>query len=374
MKQERNYGIDLLRIVAIYMILILHILGQGGVLKNIWIEADCYEAAWTMELMAYCAVNCYALISGYVGLNSRFKLSNLFLLWGQVVFISVASLAIFACAGTDITGSNLLHACLPVASGTYWYFTAYFCLYLLTPFINKLIQEMSGKALGCLSIILLFLFSFMPTVLRRDMFLIDNGYSPVWLGVLYIFGAILGKYKDRIRTNKWVLLGGYVAAVAFTVVSKFVLFHLNFFYGFTLYDDFILIRYNSPTMVIAAVCLLLLFANLNVKKISKVIKLLAPATFGVYIIHTEPFIWEHLLADRFYFLTKLGPLTFVPIVIGSAFGIYLVCTIIELVRMYVFKLCRIPKLCKKLEEVFRKVFIPLMLSCGKKLLMGGNRE
>lgn len=374
MKQERNYGIDLLRIVAIYMILILHILGQGGVLRNIWIDAECYVTAWSMELMAYCAVNCYALISGYVGLNSRFKLSNLFLLWGQVVFISVVSLAIFACFGTDITGSNLLDACLPVASGTYWYFTAYFCLYLLTPFINKLIQEMSGKALGCLSIILLFLFSFMPTVLRRDMFLIDNGYSPVWLGVLYIFGAILGKYKDRIRTNKWVLLGGYVAAVAFTVVSKFVLFHLNFFYGFTLYDDFILIRYNSPTMVIAAVCLLLLFANLNVKKISKVIKLLAPATFGVYIIHTEPFVWDYLLADRFYFLTKLGPLTFVPIVIGSALGIYLVCTIIELVRMYVFKLCRIPKLCKKLEEVFRKVFIPLMLSCGKKLLMGGNRE
>ena len=361
MKQERNYGIDLLRIVAIYMILILHILGQGGVLKNIWIEADCYEAAWTMELMAYCAVNCYALISGYVGLNSRFKLSNLFLIWGQVVFISVVSLAIFACFGTDITGSNLLDACLPVASGTYWYFTAYFCLYLLTPFINKLIQELNGKALGCLSIILLFLFSFMPTVLRRDMFLIDNGYSPVWLGVLYIFGAILGKYKDRIRTNKWVLLGGYVAAVAFTVVSKFVLFHLNFFYGFTMYDDFILIRYNSPTMVIASLCLLLLFANLNVKKISKVIKLLAPATFGVYIIHTEPFVWDYLLADRFYFLTKLGPLTFVPIVIGSALGIYLVCTIIELVRMYVFKLCRIPKLCKKLEEVFRKVFIPLML-------------
>lgn len=356
------------------MILIVHILGQGGVLRNIWIEADCYEAAWTMELMAYCAVNCYALISGYVGLNSRVRLSNLFLLWGQVVFISVTSLAIFACLGMDITGSNLLHACLPVASGTYWYFSAYFCLYLLTPFINKLIQEMNGKALGSLVLILLFLFSFMPTVLRRDMFLIDNGYSPVWLIVLYIFGAILRKYKNAIHTNKLVLFCGYLGAVALTVISKFVLFHLNFFYGFTLYDEFILIRYNSLTMVIASVCLLLLFADLNVKMVSKVIMLLAPATFGVYIIHTEPFVWEHLLADRFYFLTELEPLPFVLIVIGSAFGIYLVCTIIELIRIYVFKLCRIPKLCKKIEEVFRKILIPFMLSCGKKLLMEDNCE
>ena len=228
--------------------------------------------------------------------------------------------------------------------------------------------------LGCLSIILLFLFSIMPTALKRDMFLIDNGYSPVWLGVLYILGAILGKYKDRIRTNKLVLLGGYIVAVALTVISKFVLFHLNFFYEFTLYDDFILIRYNSPTMVIAAICLLLLFADLKVKKLSKVIKLLAPATFGVYIIHTEPFVWDYLLADRFFFLTELGPLTFVPIVVGSALGIYIVCSIIELVRIYVFKLCCIPKLCKKIEDIFRETLVPFMLSCGEKLLMGGNRE
>ena len=32
--KERNIGIDLLRIIAIYMIEILHVLGQGGILLN----------------------------------------------------------------------------------------------------------------------------------------------------------------------------------------------------------------------------------------------------------------------------------------------------------------------------------------------------
>ena len=31
----RNYGIDLLRIVAMFMVLLLHVLGQGGILKNL---------------------------------------------------------------------------------------------------------------------------------------------------------------------------------------------------------------------------------------------------------------------------------------------------------------------------------------------------
>lgn len=33
MKNERNYGIDLLRLVLMYMVCILHTLGQGGILE-----------------------------------------------------------------------------------------------------------------------------------------------------------------------------------------------------------------------------------------------------------------------------------------------------------------------------------------------------
>lgn len=39
MKNERNYGIDLLRIVLMYMVCILHTLGCGGVLAA-WNDAS----------------------------------------------------------------------------------------------------------------------------------------------------------------------------------------------------------------------------------------------------------------------------------------------------------------------------------------------
>ena len=34
MKYERNYGIDLLRLVLMYMVCMLHTLGQGGTLRG----------------------------------------------------------------------------------------------------------------------------------------------------------------------------------------------------------------------------------------------------------------------------------------------------------------------------------------------------
>lgn len=74
---KRNYGIDALKIVSMFMIVILHTLGHGGILSSVSIFSGKYYAAWLMEIAAYCAVNCYALISGYVGINSKYRYSKI---------------------------------------------------------------------------------------------------------------------------------------------------------------------------------------------------------------------------------------------------------------------------------------------------------
>lgn len=70
---RRNYGIDLLRMLSMFMVSVLHVLGQGSVLSASGKIPLNYAFAWFLEISAYCAVNCYALISGYVGVKSRFK-------------------------------------------------------------------------------------------------------------------------------------------------------------------------------------------------------------------------------------------------------------------------------------------------------------
>ncbi|EOS72255.1 hypothetical protein C819_04357, partial [Lachnospiraceae bacterium 10-1] len=54
-KPERNYGIDLLRIIAMLLVVVLHVLGQGGVLEaSKGVRA---AVAWFFEVAAYCAVD-----------------------------------------------------------------------------------------------------------------------------------------------------------------------------------------------------------------------------------------------------------------------------------------------------------------------------
>lgn len=84
---KRNYGIDCLRIVSMIMVAVLHVVGLGGVLSALESSPTWYNIVWLIRVAAYCAVDCYALISGYVGVFAKHKYSNYIVLWLNVAFI-----------------------------------------------------------------------------------------------------------------------------------------------------------------------------------------------------------------------------------------------------------------------------------------------
>ena len=105
-KTTRNYGIDLLRVVAMFFVIILHTLGQGGLLKTAIVHSTNYKFLWLLEIIAYCAVDIFALISGYVSYNKETKYKNYINLWFQVVFYSLVLVLTFQIINPTIINSN----------------------------------------------------------------------------------------------------------------------------------------------------------------------------------------------------------------------------------------------------------------------------
>ena len=64
-ESKRKYGIDFLKIISMLMIVLLHILSHGGVLKGLNSFSAQYAAAHFLQCMAACAVNVYVMISGF---------------------------------------------------------------------------------------------------------------------------------------------------------------------------------------------------------------------------------------------------------------------------------------------------------------------
>ena len=355
--KKRNYGVETLRIVSMFLVCVLHVLGQGGVLGAAVSQSVNYYTAWFLEITAYCAVNCYALISGYVGVNSKFKLANVVALWIQVLFYSLLIFAVFTVAKIEpFSGETLLHSFLPVTFEEYWFFTAYFGMYLLVPLLNAALAHIPKKQMGfLLTIILAIVFIF--TRFNGDLFQLNQGYSVLWLVIMYLAGGYIKKYQPFRKWKTWALVLSWVGAIVLTWVVKLAMEQIALGMGAEP-DGNVLVGYTSPTVTIVAVAMLELFSRIPFEKKPKLLPAMAASSFGVYLIHVHPFMWKYL-KDVFVRYASYHPALLFLAVLGTAAALYVGCCGVDYLRSLLFKAIRLKEGLTKLENKFRdKYFTP----------------
>lgn len=359
-KTEREYGIDLLRIVSMLMIVVLHTLGRGGILDNTTYGTGNYYAAWFLDIAAFCAVNCYALISGYVMVNENFKVSRIIKLWMQVLFYSIGITVAFLIVDKNaISAKVIVKSFFPILTSLYWYVTAYVGLFFFIPFINKAINSFDKNNMQKLVLCIIVMFSILPTVFYQDLFATRNGVSTIWLISLYIIGAYIKKYDPLKRFNKSQLLL-YAACVCLTWLSKIVIEIVSRKLFSTGDFSLILVKYSSPFMLFAAIFLLIFFSRLQIKAgiIIKITLFFSPISLAVYIIQTHPVLWDTIFINRFTFLSTAPLGALLMGTIGISISVYIVLALVDFLRSRIFVLVRLPKLADqiavKITDLFNK--------------------
>ena len=354
--KKRDYNVDLFRVLATIFVVILHVLGQGGILDKASPDGALYWIAWLLEIMALCAVNCFALISGYIMVNKTIKLKNILGLWFQVFFYSLLiSALIFVVIPEARSFKNLVLAFLPILGKQWWYASTYFALFFLIPILNAAINNISKKTFEKFLLVILVGVCIVDCVIPKDPFVFNNGYSVIWLMLLYFFGAYIRKYdlKEKITASKSAL--AFAILIVLTWLSKICIHYATkMILGEAMLDD-TFVSYISITIVLAAVSLFLFCLNVKINNVfQKVVLFFAPATFGVYLIHVHPLVFQFVIKDAFVgFADKM--LVLMPAcVLAAAVAIFLLCSVIDLARIQFFKLIRIDRLCEIIENKVRK--------------------
>ena len=357
--ERRNVGIDLLRMTAMWMVVILHILNKGGVLAAAAPLSAARETARLLEACAYCAVDCYGLISGYVGVGHRFRYGSALALWLRVAFYTLGITALFALfLPGGVGGDRLLRACFPVLFRQYWYVTAYFGMCLFVPFFNLLLDRLSRRQAKVLALSIILIFSLLPTLRQKDVFLTDNGYSVLWLSCLYLLGGILRLYVPPSRKpgRRGAVYAGCVLAVWLVGLAGDRLWMLR---TGQLCDKVLLLSYTSPAVLLAAASLVLYFGELKIGAgAGRLIEKASPLAFSVYLIHAHPLIWEHWLSGQFAFLADRTPVLLAAGVLGAAFGIYAVCSLADFLRAWLFRALRVGALSRQAEAAAAAILRP----------------
>lgn len=348
---SRNYNIDLLKIFAMFLVVVLHITGMGGVIEGSTSLATEISQK-VLNAIAGCCINLFSLCTGYLLCTKTMKAKRLFSLWFDVFFYSVVCFVLgFVISGDkSLIGIPSLGFLFPICFSKYWYMSVYFALYLFSPFFNKLIGSLDKKQFSWMLIFALSAFSVISTVAGEDTFLIGGvsvGQSFVWITTMYFLGAYIRKYGLSIKR------GILFAAAALSIICNVIFTYIPEQYRSYGDKKFSLEDYSSFTVLIAsaAIFVLILGAKIKVKpKAGKVIAAFSSASLAVYLIHTHEVIFYKWIVENFSWVGKYSAPVSVLVVIGISLAVTIVCSVIGMVQKKVFCLIGINKLCEKLDS------------------------
>lgn len=352
--KSRNVSFELLRIIAMCMIIALHYLSKGDVLVPL-ASADGMTGAavmaWVIEALCLPAVNVYVLISGYFGVKSRFRLAKIANLWGVAVFYSVAITLLLGVTGnlssaqgtltfTDLTIYDWMNVVFPVVTEEYWFITAYVILYVLMPFLNAGIEKLERKDYRNILLVLFVIFSVSKSVLPMQLPIDKKGYDVLWFVCLYLLGGYFGKYGCRIFEKRYRTLLCYVIPALGVFVLAFAARYLYLQKG--MLADFVLTNYfytyNHVLCLLASVGLFGLFTQLRLdgERTGNVLCRIASCTVAVYIIHEQIYM-RYLWPEWFGCASYAGKWAFIPHMLVTVVCVFAGGTLIEVLRKNVLE-------------------------------------
>lgn len=247
-KTGRNSSMELFRILCLFLIFWMHGAGSfSGDGINAWlaIAADC---------IGNIGVSCFILISGYYGIKWDGK--KMIKLDLMLIFYCWSGLALQFVWGTAPGGEEILSYLFPVIGKRSWYFTCYFALAALSPFLNETVEKLGERRLKELLAVMLFVFSGITTFFFFDI-TGDGGKGIVQMVMLYLTGRYLriagvaGRYRR----------GKLVAAFAALTSLNFALNAALYVVTGTVQNRFA--RDNTLFMIGEAVLAFLIFADMK---------------------------------------------------------------------------------------------------------------
>lgn len=330
-KKSRNSAIELLRIFSIFSIILCHFATHGAFAFSS--QSITIPRLWWyfIEMGGNFGVDVFVLISGYFlidNVNTYFSFTKTIKLWGQVIFYSLLLfvLSFFIGYGSFDLG-NILKTFFPITFSVWWFASTYFMLFLLHPYINKLLHNLEKKQYQKLLIILTICWCIIPTFTSKNFQL-----SPLLeFTYLYAIAGYIKIHEISCKLKSIHCLGlfciftfiTYLSCVFFMVAGTKIVFFSN-------YCLYFYARNKLPTLAMA-IFIFLFFIKLKYFN-NNVINKIASATFGVYLLHDSPLLRRYFWVDLFRNSLFQNSNWIIIYSIGVCVLIYIGCTLIDLVR------------------------------------------
>lgn len=343
-KSKRLANIELLRIIAMCMVIMLHYLGKGDLLPDMSLKMGINEyVAWVMESLSVVAVNVYVLISGYFLVENKFRPGKIVKLILQVLFYTILMTALSLAFGiielSDLGIYNLIVQLFPFQLEQYWFMTAYLVFYILSPVLAMGVKNLSKKHLQVVIIAFVLFMSVEKSLLPVQIVFDERGYDALWFICLFLVAAYIRLYGIKLIEKKSVCIALYLSGCAMAFVENMALSVIYEKTGELAHLFKTPYHYNHIWVLMASVGLFSYFLKVQIKDgvFSKVVCAIAPYTLGVYLLHEHVYVrylWPKWLGAG----TADNPLMLVLMAFLAVVIVFTVGICVDYLRSLLFKL------------------------------------
>lgn len=338
--RQRDSGLELLRIVAMYLIVAHHLVVNSGLAGCLDWSGGSFRTVWfaLLGMWGRISINVFLLITGYFMCTSRLTPRRFLKLFFEIEFYSVIMWIVMCVLGYE-------PFTLSAATGAVFWFLVhanrYFCegfiwFYVLIPFYNILLSGMTRRQHMILLIVLFAFFSGCSTFFGNSLVY----HQAAWFVVMYMMGAWIRLYPSAWmgdnRTCVPVLLLSVAALMFYIAVFAFNMdgppsVKMNLY--------FLVCPESKLPPVVIAVLSFLVFRNMKLRY-SKAINAVASTTFGVLLIHganegTRTWLWQTVF--NVPSLADSPILSAVAKSIVAPFAVHAVCAVLDGLRIVVLE-------------------------------------
>ena len=287
---KRESSIELLRIISMFFIILHHACINNGLVLFAGEFALNHVFIALLGIWGTAGFTVFFCISFWYMLDNdyHFKSSKIIRLIIESVLYALCALFISKiCFGECITMIDLLKTVLSPALNTFWFLTAYIIVYFLMPFISKMVYALSDTQIVTLAIISTL---FVP--------IYRGGYCLAPIGniclVLYIFITVATIYRKFDLIKKF---AGRVLIVSISIAICGMIFAFYINQGQSVIYEILVNRWSIIQSVVGFS--FFVWYKDNFKFASKFINECSKGVFGLYIIHSSPYLATHIWQDIF---------------------------------------------------------------------------
>lgn len=305
MKKERESGIELYKVIAIFLIVLSHViqtltepnyvLGIGeGTFINIATATTDLDVL-LLALFRICGAlgnNMFFICSAWFLVNS--KKMSLKKVIRMILDVWIINMIVFwglHAIGIQFQVSDTVRTFFPTTFANNWYITCYLLFYLIHPFLNRMLEQLNISEHFALTSFLFMIYFIIPVLPLEEINLFFANELVIFLAT-YVIVSFIKIYKnewtENLKLNKGILFVSIVSYVALILSVDYLGLRTNYFLNR-------LVRWNMNNSLFM---FLIAFSSFNMMKkkkfINRTINYFSSLSLLVYIFH------ENLALRRYF--------------------------------------------------------------------------